>query len=169
MEIKVLQEFDEDGYYAGPVYFQVLEGVFPPDSTTDVGLPEDADLNANFYRWKDGVWVAEKKPTTVDELVGVVVSHKSQTKHDQEMREIVQRLGESADGYRIVRGEGEDMTWSIEAIPQEEIEAQAIDQELSEFDSQITSLKARMATAMLQNDQETVASLQAEYKTLMGI
>lgn len=165
MEFKTIYVHDEAGYYSGQRTFQVLEGVFMPDNATETPLPEDADLETNFYKWDGESWQAEKKPTSAVELLGIVVSHQSQTKRDQEMREIVQRLGKE-DGYRVRRGD--DMSWYVEKIPMAEIEAQAINAELSDFDQQIASLKDRMATAMLMDDAETVASLKAEYKTLMG-
>lgn len=165
MEVKILLQYDEAGYYAGQCVFQVLEGVFPPDRTTDVALPDNADFGANFYKFEGEKWVAEKKPTCAADLVGVVVSHQSQTAHDQEMRELVQKYGQE-EGYRIKRGDA--LEWIVEKIPQEEIDAQEIDAELSAFDQQISSLKDRMATAMLQGDDEMVASLKAEYATLMG-
>lgn len=165
MEFKTIYVHDEAGYYSGQRTFQVLEGVFLPENATETPLPEDADLETNFYKWNGEAWLAEKKPTSAVELLGIVVSHTSQTKHDQEMREIVQRLGKE-DGYRVRRGD--DMSWYVEKIPMAEIEAQAINAEFSDFDRQIASLKDRMATAMLMDDTETVASLKAEYKTLMG-
>lgn len=165
MDFLELYSYDKDGFFEGPILFQVMEGVFPPDRTTQTALPEDADLEKNFYKWDGEKWVAEAKPTKVEDLLGIVVSHKSQTAHDEEMRQIIQKLG-TAEGYRIVRGEGDDMTWMVEKIPEEEIDAQAIDAELSEFDQQIASLKDRLATATLQDDAETVAALKAEYKTL---
>lgn len=165
MEFKTIYVHDEAGYYSGQRTFQVLEGVFLPENATETPLPEDADLETNFYKWDGESWQAEKKPTSAVELLGIVVSHQSQTKHDQEMREIVQRLGKE-DGYRVRRGD--DMSWYVEKIPMAEIEAQMINAELSDFDQQIASLKDRMATAMLMDDTETVASLKAEYKTLMG-
>ena len=143
-----------------------MEGVFPPDRTTQTALPEDADLEKNFYRWDGEKWVAEAKPTKVEDLLGIVVSHKSQTAHDEEMRQIIQKLG-TAEGYRIVRGEGEDMTWAVEKIPEEEIAAQEAEAAISDFDSQMSSLKERMSLAMLQGDQEQVTALQSEYKNLM--
>ncbi len=165
MEFKTIYVHDEAGYYSGQRTFQVLEGVFLPENATETPLPEDADLETNFYKWDGESWQAEKKPTSAVELLGIVVSHQSQTKHDQEMREIVQRLGKE-NGYRVRRGD--DMSWYVEKIPMAEIEAQSINAELSDFDQQIASLKDRMATAMLMDDAETVASLKAEYKTLMG-
>ena len=165
MNFKILQKFDDAGYYAGQCTFQVLEGVFAPENTTETGRAEDADNDANFYKWNGEAWQEEKKPTCAADLLGVVVSHKSQTAHDQEMRALVQKLG-TEEGYRINRGD--DLEWIVEKIPQEEIDAQAIDAELSDFDQQIASLKDRLATATLQDDAETVAALKAEYKTLMG-
>ncbi len=160
--------FDQAGYYEGDCLFQVMEGVFPPDRTTQTALPEDADLDKNFYRWDGEKWVAEAKPTKVEDLLGIVVSHKSDTLHDIEMRQLIQDLAEGVEGYRIVRGEVEDMTWAVEKIPAEEIEAQAMEAELSDFDSQVSALKDRMEVAMLQGDDEAVAALRAEYNALMG-
>lgn len=143
-----------------------MEGVFPPDRTTQTALPEDADLEKNFYRWDGEKWVAEAKPTKVEDLLGIVVSHKSQTAHDEEMRQLIQKLG-TAEGYRIVRGEGEDMTWMVDRISEEEIAAQEAEAAIGDFDSQMSSLKERMSLAMLQGDQEKVTALQAEYQNLM--
>lgn len=166
MNFKILQKFDDAGYYAGQCTFQVLDGVFAPDNTTDVALPEGADLNANFYKWDGESWKAEKKPTCAEDLAGARVSHSSQTPRDQELRALVQKYG-STGGYRL-RDRSTDLSWEIEKIPQEEIDARAIDAELSDFDQQIESLKDRLAIATLQDDAETVAALKAEYKTLMG-
>lgn len=144
-----------------------MEGVFPPDRTTQTALPEDADLEKNFYKWDGAAWVAEAKPTKIDDLLGIVVSHKSTTLHDEEMRQLIQELAEGVEGYRIVRGEGDDMTWMVEKIPAEEIAAQEAEAAISDFDSQMSSLKERMSLAMLQGDQEQVTALQAEYQNLM--
>lgn len=168
MEFLELYSYDKDGFFEGPILFQVMEGVFPPDRTTQTALPEDADLEKNFYKWDGTSWVAEAKPTKVEDLLGIVVSHKTQTAHDEEMRQLIQKLG-TADGYRIVRGEGEDMTWAVEKIPAEEIEAQEAEAAISDFDSQSSALKDRLVTAMIMGDDEQVASLKAEYKTLMGV
>lgn len=166
MELLELFSYDEAGYFEGPILFQVMEGVYPPDRTTQTALPEDADLEKNFYKWDGEKWVAEAKPTKVEDLLGIVVSHKSQTAHDEEMRQLIQKLG-TAEGYRIVRGEGDDLTWSVEKIPEEEKEAQAAEAAISDFDAQMSSLKERMSLAMLQGDQEQVTALQAEYQNLM--
>lgn len=168
MDFLELYSYDKDGFFDGPILFQVMEGVFPPDRTTQTALPEDADLEKNFYKWDGTSWVAEAKPTKVEDLLGIVVSHKSQTAHDEEMRQIIQKLG-TAEGYRIVRGEGDDMTWAVEKIPEEEIAAQEAEAAISDFDSQASALKDRLVTAMIMGDDEQVASLKAEYQQLMGV
>ena len=169
MDFLELFSYDEAGFFEGPILFQVMEGVFPPDRTTKTPLPEGADLEKNFYRWDGTAWVAEAKPTKVDDLLGIVVSHKSKTMHDEEMRRLIQELAEGVDGYRIVRGEGDDMTWMVEKISEEEIALQEAEAAISDFDSQASALKDRLVTAMIMGDDEQVASLKAEYKELMGV
>ena len=169
METLTLYYFDEAGYYEGDCLFQVMEGVFPPDRTTQTALPDDADREKNFYKWDGAKWVVEPKPTKIDDLIGIVVSHKSDTLHDIEMRQLIQDLAEGVEGYRIVRGEGDDMTWMVEKIPEEEIATQEAEAAIGDFDAQMSSLKERMSLAMLQGDQEQVTALQAEYKTLMEV
>lgn len=165
MEFEVIYRYDDAGYLIGATHHQIREGVGLPPKATKVALPEGADLETNFYKWDGEKWSAEKKPTSAEELVGIVVSHKSQTPHDQEMRALVQKYG-TTEGYRIKRGD--DLEWIIEKIPQEEIEAQAIDAELSDFDSKLASLKDRMATAMLIGDEEQIEALRAEYQGFMA-
>lgn len=165
MKFKILQKYDEAGYYAGECTFQVGEGIFAPARTTEVPLPEGADLNGNFYRWTGEAWKAEARPTCAADLVGTVVSHESQTQHDQEMRLLIQKFGQE-EGFRV-RDRGSDRSWEIEKISQEELEAKAIDTELSDFDSKIASLKDRLVTAVLTGDEDKIAELRAEYQGFM--
>ena len=166
MEFEVIYRYDDAGYLIGATHHQIREGVGLPPKATKVALPEGADLETNFYKWDGEKWSAEKKPTSAEELVGIVVSHKSQTPHDQEMRALVQKYG-TTEGYRIKRGD--ELEWIVEKIPQEELDAQAIDAELADFDRQVASLKDRMATAMLMDDTETAAELKTQFKTLTGV
>ena len=129
-------------------------------------LPEGADVQNNFYKWDGEKWVAEKKPTNAEELIGVVIKHSSRTERDLAVRKLIEKFAKE-DGYRI-RDRSTNLDWELEKIPEEEIELQAINAELSTFDQKVASLKDRLATATLQDDAETVASLKAEYKTLMG-
>lgn len=166
MEFEVIYKYDDAGYLIGATHHQVREGVGLPPKATKVALPEGADLETNFYKWDGSAWQSEKKPTSAEELVGIVVSHKSQTPHDQEMRALVQKYG-TTEGYRIKRGD--ELEWIVEKIPQEELDAQAIDAELADFDRQVASLKDRMATAMMMDDTETAAALKKQFKTLTGV
>ena len=166
MEFEVIYRYDDAGYLIGATHHQVREGVGLPPKATKVALPEGADIETNFYKWTGETWQGEKKPTSAEELVGIVVSHKSQTPHDQEMRALVQKYG-TTEGYRIKRGD--ELEWIVEKIPQEELDAQAIDAELADFDRQVASLKDRMATAMLMDDTETSAELKKQFKTLTGV
>lgn len=166
MEFEVVFKYDDAGYLIGATHHQVREGVGLPPKATKVALPEGADLETNFYKWDGAAWQAEKKPTSAEELVGIVVSHKSQTPHDQEMRALVQKYG-TTEGYRIKRGD--ELEWIVEKIPQAELDAQAIDAELADFDRQVASLKDRMATAMLMDDTETATELKEQFKTLTGV
>ena len=168
METLTLYYYDEAGYFEGDCLFQVMEGVFPPDRTTQTALPDDADREKNFYKWDGTQWVAEAKPTKIDDLLGIVVSHKSDTLHDIEMRQLIQDLAEGVEGYRIVRGEGDDMTWMVEKIPEEEIALQEAEAAISDFDSQLSSVKERLTTAILMDDDEQVAALKAEYQSLLS-
>lgn len=166
MAFKVIQAFDKKGYFCGHRSFQVMDGVFLPNDATEMPLPDGADHETMFYRWTGETWVAEKKPTGPEELIGIVIPHESQTPHDQEMRRLIEKFSKE-DGYRL-RSRSTDLSWEIEKIPQEELDAQEIDKELSDFDRQVASLKDRMATAMLMDDSETAALLKAEFKNLTG-
>ena len=132
----------------------------------EVVVPEGADVQNNFYKWDGEKWVAEKKPINAEELIGVVIKHSSRTERDLAVRKLIEKFAKE-DGYRI-RDRSTNLDWELEKIPEEEIELQAINAELSTFDQKVASLKDRLATATLQDDAETVASLKAEYKTLMG-
>ena len=166
MDFKILQKIDENGYWIKPWKFFIQEWTFPSKKMIETPLPERADHAKAFYRWDGEKWNEELKPTCAADLVGVVVSHQSQTARDQEMRELVQKYGQE-DGYRIKRGD--NLEWIVEKIPQEELDAQAVDAELADFDRQVASLKDRMATAMLMDDTETAAELKQQFKTLTGV
>lgn len=125
--LKDAYAYDASGYLDGTTVWQAIDGDFwPVPGTTDVvpwGTGEQDETV--FYRFVDGQWTTEKKPTCAADLVGVVVSHTSMTSHDIEMRELVKKFSQE-DGYREKRGE--DLSWSIEKIPEptpEEKRAQA--------------------------------------------
>lgn len=125
--LKDVYAYDADGYLDGTTVWQAIDGEFwPVPDTTDI-VPWGAGEQDKtvFYRFIGGKWTTEKKPTCAEDLVGVVVSHTSMTSHDIEMRELVKKFAQT-EGYREKRGE--DLSWSIEKIPeltQEEKRAQA--------------------------------------------
>ena len=101
------------------------------------GAESDPDSTV-FYRLVDGKWTTEKKPTCGDDLLGVEVSHTSQTARDIEMRAYVQRF---ADGERFREKRGVDNSWMLEKIPEkteEEKLAEAAEQIRSKRDSLIS-------------------------------
>lgn len=166
MAFKILQKIDENDYWIKPVKFFIAPDSMPSKKMIEQALPEGADVQNNFYKWDGEKWVSEKKPTNAEELIGVVIKHSSRTERDLAMRKLIEKFAKE-DGYRI-RDRSTNLDWELEKIPEEEIELQAINAELSTFDQKVASLKDRLATATLQDDAETVASLKAEYKTLMG-
>ena len=164
METKNIYEFDEEGFFVQEVLFQVLEGVYPPANCTETPLPE-ASAEENFFRWDGSQWLLVPKPKTAEDLDGVVVPHESQTRHNQELRQLMQTLTQNDETYRLVRGA--DLSWSVEKITDEETLAQEAQAALQEFDRELQSLKDRLSLAMLMGDQEQVEALRTEYAALM--
>lgn len=125
--LKDVYAYDADGYLDGTTVWQAIDGEFwpVPDTTDVVPWGSGEQDKTVFYRFIGGKWTTEKKPTCAEDLVGVVVSHTSMTSHDIEMRELVKKFAQT-EGYRERRGE--DLSWSIEKIPElttEEKRAQA--------------------------------------------
>ena len=157
---------DEDGFYEGEKQIGIGEGLFLADLVVETPLPEGIDLTKSFARWTGTEWVEEAKPTTAAECVALgPVSHQSTTARCNELRKLFEELTKGSEDYRLERGE--NLEWIVVKIPQEEKDAQEAEAAISDFDSQMSSLKERMSLAMLQGDQEQVTALQAEYQTLM--
>lgn len=126
--LKEAYVYDANGYFDGVTVWQFVDGQFwPAPMSTDVcpwgSLDQDPTV---FYRFDEGRWVTEKKPTCAADLVGVVVSHTSMTSRDVEMRALVQRFY-SESGYREKRGS--DLSWSIEKIPEKTPEEKRVEAE----------------------------------------
>lgn len=112
----------------------------PSDATQS--NPDDEKLKDHFAKWnKDsGVWEYEAKPTSAADFVGVRVSHKSQTEHDRELRQLLQDLVKAdSEHFKVIRGTKEEgLYWSVEAIPektQDEKDLEAAKQEEQELQS----------------------------------
>ena len=169
MDLKILQKFDAARYHCGQCYFQVMEGVFPPNNTTETPLPDGADNKQFFYKWSGTDWVAEKKPTTAQELIGVKVSHQSMTPHDIELRQIIQNLAKE-EGYRL-RSRNEDLSWEIEEIPQkteEELQQEAAEEVRRKRD-QLISETDYLLMSDYPIDSETLELVKAYRQNLRDI
>ena len=116
-EFKTAYRFDDAGYFEHELSVQVIDGeaLMPPSTTVLCPWGEGAKDDKVFYRFSDGKWGTEAKPTCAADLVGVVVSHQSQTPRDIEMRSLIQKFSQE-EGYREKRGE--DLSWSVEKIPE---------------------------------------------------
>lgn len=159
---------DEDGFYEGEKQIGIGEGLFLADDVVETPLPAGIDLTKSFARWTGTEWVEEAKPTTAAECAALgPVSHQSTTARCSELRKLFEELTKGSEDYRLERGE--NLEWLVVEIPQEEKEAQEAESAISDFDSQMSSLKERMSLAMLQGDQDQVAALQSEYQALMGV
>ncbi len=116
-EFKTAYRFDDAGYFEHELSVQVIDGeaLMPPSATL---LPPWGDAKPDdkvFYRFDGESWKSEAKPTCAAECVGVVISHTTITPHDEEMRELIRRFAQE-EGYREKRGE--DLSWSVEQIPE---------------------------------------------------
>ena len=116
-EFKTAYRFDDAGYFEHELSVQVIDGeaLMPPSATL---LPPRGDAKPDdkvFYRFDGESWKSEAKPTCAAECVGVVISHTTITPHDEEMRELIRRFAQE-EGYREKRGE--DLSWSVEKIPE---------------------------------------------------
>lgn len=116
-DFKTAYRFDDAGYFEHELSVQVIDGeaLMPPSATL---LPPWGDAKPDdkvFYRFDGESWKSEAKPTCAAECVGIVISHTTITPHDEEMRELIRRFAQE-EGYREKRGE--DLSWSVEKIPE---------------------------------------------------
>lgn len=110
-------KYDASGYFEHELSVQVVDGdaLMPPSCTLVAPVSTGGMDASKFYRFDGKTWIAESKPTCAADLIGVVISHESQTPHDVEMRSLIQSFAR-VDGYREKRGE--DLSWSLEKIPE---------------------------------------------------
>lgn len=114
---KKAYKFDASGFFEHELTVQVMDGeaLMPPSTTVLCPWGEGAKDDKVFYRFIDGKWGTEAKPTCAAECIGVVISHTTTTPHDEEMRSLIQKFSQE-EGYREKRGD--DLSWSIEKIPE---------------------------------------------------
>lgn len=123
---KKAYKFDASGFFEHELTVQVMDGnvLMPPSCTLIAPFGDEGEDGSKFYRFTGDAWAAELKPTCAADLVGVVVSHHSQTPHDIEMRSLIQKFAQE-EGFREKRGN--DLSWSIEKIP-EKTEAEKLEE-----------------------------------------
>ena len=127
-DFKTAYRFDDAGYFEHELSVQVIDGeaLMPPSTTVLCPWGEGAKDDKVFYRFSDGKWGTEAKPTCAAECVGVVISHTTTTPHDEEMRELIRKFSQE-EGYREKRGE--DLSWAVEKIPEKTEEEKLADAE----------------------------------------
>lgn len=143
--------------------------MMPPDCVLFAPEMKDGywyDLNDEKTAWE-----AVKKPTTAAECVGMFIEHEDQCDYSNECRKLFEDLCAASDGkYQVTRDD--DLTLTVEAVPEptaEETAAEAAEQALTDFDTELQELKDRMVIAQLNGDTELITELQAEYKALMEV
>lgn len=111
--IKPVFCYDSEGFYSSQSLAQRGKDswIFPPNST-EIAPEIDAE---HWARFVNGKWEQVKKPTTVEECAALTVSHTSNTPHDIECREIMKKLLEGSDTYRLELGT--DKVWRAIALP----------------------------------------------------
>ena len=125
---KVVYLFDDDGFfYATDVVFENLQAhgtYFERGDSVD--FAPEGNHETHWFKLSGKKWVAVKKPTCAAECVGMVISHESMTAHDIEARELIKKFSQE-EGYREKRGE--DLSWSVEKIPEKTAEEKRIEAE----------------------------------------
>ena len=135
---KKAYKFDASGFFEHELIAQVMDGnvLMPPSCTLIAPFGDEGEDGSKFYRFTGDAWAAEPKPTCAADLVGVVVSHHSQTPHDIEMRSLIQKFAQE-EGYREKRGE--DLSWSVEKIPEKTPE-----EKIAETEEEVRSKRDRL-------------------------
>ena len=130
--------FDDEKYFAYEGKAQkVGDDILMPDDATQVA-PDAEKLATHFAKWNESSkkWEYEPKPTSAADFIGKQVSHKSQSAHDIEMRQLLQSLvNADSTHFRVIRGSEDDgLWWGVEKIPEKTLD-EVRASKLSELDS----------------------------------
>ncbi|MFR3634639.1 MAG: hypothetical protein ACLTVB_00905 [Sutterella sp.] len=169
MNTKPVYVFDSEGFYKEESLAQENEKEngdwLMPQNATDIKPNFDA---LNWAKWNGKKWVQIKKPSSAAECVGVVVSHFSDTPHDTELKALMVSLTNGSETHRLVRGEGEDPSWSVEEISAEELESKLIEEELSAHDAKVAAAKEDYLTYSIMGDKEEAEKARSVYLALIS-
>lgn len=137
--------FDDDGYFAYVGNAQkTSEGVLMPRNATQEA-PDNQLIKTHFAKWNKDTkqWLYEEKPKTVEDFDGAHISHKSQTNHDREMRELIQKFTKECKTHRLVRGsEEEGLWWGVEKVPEKTQEEKQLDEANTEEQKALMYLRS---------------------------
>ena len=138
--------FDDENYFAYEGKAQkVGDDILIPENATQVA-PDAEKLATHFAKWNEEAkkWDYEVKPTTAADFVGLQISHKSQTPHNQELRQLVQSLvNEDPEHFRVIRGsEDEGLWWGVEEIPEKTQDEKDLEQAKSDEQKALSYLRS---------------------------
>lgn len=156
MQIKTVYAFDDEGFYNGerdamtdPMNPNVW--LMPP-SSTDVAPKVD---EAHFAKWNGKEWEAVAKPASAEDFVGLAVSHKTDTAHRIEMRELMKKFCDGNQDF-ITTLDDKHEFWTIAKKPDptaEELEAQALEQAKSERASAVSKIVVEVDGMLFDGDE----------------
>ena len=138
--------FDEDGFFAYEGKAQKMKdgSVLMPQNATQTA-PDSTKLADYFARIdsKSSTWKYVKKPKNASDFVGIQVSHKSQTAHDQELRQLIQEVTKDSTDYRLIRGsEAEGLWWGVEKIPEKTQDEKDLEQAKADEQTALSYLRS---------------------------
>ncbi len=109
-------KYDQYGYYESSVTTQIIDGkVLKPPRCIEA-KPEF--LEGFFYKINNELngWEPEKKPTSAEECLNLHIKHEDNSDRGCELKKLMQDFCDAdSEHYRVKRGE--DLSWSVEAIP----------------------------------------------------
>lgn len=160
--------YDANGYYVGKTSVQVVNGKpLVPDNCTDIA-PE-LDDGYWWFKFTDGTWVAEHKPESAAECVGITVKHTDNSPRGVELKALFAKFTDNNSEYRLVRDA--ELNQTVEKIPAktaDELELSDLEDEQQLMEAQLEDLKNQYLVAQITGDSEKMASVQSEYQSLVG-
>ena len=138
--------FDDEDFFAYEGKAQKIgNDVLMPENATQKS-PDMSLFQEKFAKWNEESqnWDYIEKPKTAKDFLGVQVSHKSQTPHNQELRQLVQSLvNEDPEHFRVIRGsEEEGLWWGVEEVPEKTQDEKDLEQAKSDEQKALSYLRS---------------------------
>ncbi len=134
--------YDQYGYYEGVVTTQVLDGAALMPPCCIATAPEVKE--GFFYKINDtdDGWIAEAKPKSAKDCIGLVVKHEDNSDRGCELKKLMQDFCDAdSEHYRVKRDE--DLSWSVEAIPPKTFE-EVKTEKMQELQSKSASFESNL-------------------------